>query len=109
MGTIHRLASVERRKTNSTIMNIFKWTGHNKVAEDSPKSIEETELPRTLPRTEPQNECFRVGYTTDGYVTLTLMATNGYSQTISMTPAACERMIRILRATYTQDDNDKNE
>ena len=105
MGTIHRLASVERRKTNVTIMNIFKWTGHNNVTKDSPKSIKETELPRT----EPQNECFRVGYTTDGYVTLTLMATNGYSQTISMSPAACERMIRILRATYTQDDNDKNE
>lgn len=24
-------------------------------------------------------------------------------------PAACERMIRILRATYTEDDNDNNE
>lgn len=84
-------------------MSIFKWTGHNKVAEDSPKSIEETKLPRT----EPQNEHFRVGYTTDGYVTLTLLSTNGYSQTLSMTPEACERMIRILRASYTKDDNNE--
>jgi len=84
-------------------MNLFEWVGYNKVNKDSLKSIEETELPRT----EPQNEHFRVGYTTDGYVTLTLMATNGYSQTMSMSPAACERMIRILRATYTGNDNDE--
>lgn len=48
------------------------------------------------------NEPYRVGVTTDGKVTLTLIA-NGMSTTMTMAPEACEAMIRILRATYTTE------
>jgi hypothetical protein len=49
---------------------------------------------------EPQ-EYFRVGYVEEtGMTTLTLMAPNGYSSTLSMSQQACEQMIRMIRATY---------
>lgn len=83
--------------------NLFGRNMSKDIA-DVDKLIDEVKLPRT----EPQNEHFRVGYTTDGYVTLTLMATNGYSQTMSMNPAACERLIRMLRSTYTENDYDNS-
>ena len=83
--------------------NLFGKNMSKEVA-DVEKVIHEVKLPKT----EPQNEHFRVGYTTDGYVTLTLMATNGYSQTMSMSPAACERLIRMLRATYTEESTEEN-
>ena len=84
--------------------NLFGRNVSKDIA-DVEKVIHEVKLPKT----EPQNEHFRVGYTTDGYVTLTLMATNGYSQTMSMSPAACERLIRMLRAAYTEDDVEQSE
>ena len=79
---------------------------------DIPKSISDAaqdiqEIP--LPKTQPDNELYRVGYTAEGWLTLTLMSTNGFSQTLSMTPEACERMIRMLRATYTEDEQQDGE
>lgn len=59
----------------------------------------------TTPKTNPQNEFFRVGVTTDGMTTLTIMSTDGYSSTLSLNPSACEQLIRMLRATY-EDDSD---
>jgi hypothetical protein len=44
-------------------------------------------------------DVYRVGLTNDGRTTLTLV--QGYTtMTLTMTPEACERMIRMLRATY---------
>ena len=83
--------------------NVFGKNISKEIA-DADKLIHEVKLPKT----EPQNEHFRVGYTTDGYVTLTLMATNGYSQTMSMSPTACERLIRMLRAAYTEESAEEN-
>jgi hypothetical protein len=52
---------------------------------------------------EPQ-EYFRVGYIEEtGMTTLTFLAPNGYSSTLSMNQQACEQMIRMLRATYHQE------
>lgn len=51
---------------------------------------------------EPQ-EHYRVGFDTAGRTTLTLMS-YGSSLTLSMSPPACEHLIRMLRATY--DDGD---
>jgi len=78
--------------------NVFGKNVSKDIA-DVEKVINEVKLPNT----EPLNEHFRVGYTTDGYVTLTLRSTDGFSQTLSMNPAACERLIRMLRATYTEE------
>jgi hypothetical protein len=51
---------------------------------------------------EPQ-EYFRVGYVEEtGMTTLTFLAPNGYSTTLSMNQTACEQMIRMIRATYTE-------
>ena len=82
--------------------NVFGKNLSKDIA-DVEKIINEVKLPNT----EPQNEHFRVGYTTDGYVTLTLRSTDGFSQTLSMTPDACERLIRMLRAAYTEDDKEE--
>jgi hypothetical protein len=52
---------------------------------------------------EPQ-EYFRVGYVEEtGMTTLTFLAENGYSTTLSMNRAACEQMIRMIRATYPEE------
>jgi hypothetical protein len=55
------------------------------------------------------SEPYRVGVTVDGKVTLTLISDPGNSITMTMSPEACEAMIRILRATYTTEKETKNE
>ena len=55
------------------------------------------------PKTSPVNELYRVGVTNDGMTTLTMMSTDGYSMTLSMNPEACERMIRMIRSTYSEE------
>lgn len=53
-------------------------------------------------KTEP-NEVYSVGITRDGRTTLTI-PTDGYSYvTLAMVPEECERLIRLLRATYTTE------
>jgi len=51
----------------------------------------------------PQNEYFRVGATVDGMTTLTIISSNGFSSTLSLSHAACEQLIRMLRATYISE------
>jgi hypothetical protein len=60
------------------------------------------QMPNTV--TSPPNEIYRVGVTNDGMTTLTMISTDGYSMTISLSPAACERMIRMIRSTYEQEN-----
>ena len=48
-------------------------------------------------------EHYRVGFTDDGKTTLTLIADYGNSMTLSMNQEACEQLIRMLRATYTEE------
>lgn len=52
-----------------------------------------------------EQEYYRVGLTTDGRTTLTLIDSNKFSLTLSLTPTACERLIRILRSTYETDES----
>lgn len=54
-------------------------------------------------RYNPQNEFFRVGVTTDGMTTITIMTTDGFSSTLSLNQCACEQLIRMLRATYNNE------
>jgi hypothetical protein len=47
-------------------------------------------------------EHFRVGATRFGETTLTLIAEDGNTMTLTMGQTACEQLIRMLRATYTE-------
>lgn len=74
--------------------------------DDTPKESQTEDLYKiTTPKINPQNEFFRVGVTTDGMTTLTIMSSDGYSSTLSLNRNACEQLIRMLRATY-EDDSD---
>jgi hypothetical protein len=54
----------------------------------------------------PHKEYYRVGFTNDGQTTLTLINHEGWgSMTLTMNKEACEQLIRMLRATYIEDDN----
>ena len=55
------------------------------------------------------NEPYRVGVTREGMTTLTVIADPGNSMTMTMTPEACELLIRLLRATYTTEKETENE
>lgn len=79
--------------------------------DDTPKELEkdaENIYKVSTPRTSPQTEFFRVGATTNGMTTLTLMSSDGYSSTLSLNRNACEQLIRMLRATYEDDSDDES-
>lgn len=64
-----------------------------------------------MPDPEPapeDSEVYRVGVTESGKTTLTLVL-NHNSMTLTMTQDGCERLIRMLRATYLKTDNTINE
>lgn len=82
-----------------------------KTAKDFLEQAKETysALPEVTPVSVPRkeiNEYYRVGHTTDGETTLTLMANGGASMTLTMSPDACEQMIRMLRSTYEIEKSD---
>lgn len=52
-------------------------------------------------------EHYRVGFTTDGKTTLTIM-NDGQSMTLAMSREACEQLIRMLRATYPLSEEDES-
>jgi hypothetical protein len=54
------------------------------------------------------DELFRVGSTRLGETTLTLMTPDGMSMTITMNQTTCEQLIRMLRATYTEEEQPEN-
>lgn len=53
-------------------------------------------------RPKEPDEYFRVGATNDGRTTLTFIGAGGTNMTLTMNRDACEQMIRMLRATYTE-------
>lgn len=54
-------------------------------------------------------EYFRVGATNDGRTTLTFVSDGGGTMTLTMNRDACEQMIRMLRATYIEEEPTENE
>ena len=60
------------------------------------------------PKTNPSNEYYRVGATSDGLTTLTLMSTDGFSCTLTLNKVGCEQLIRMIRATYISDKEINN-
>lgn len=89
-------------------MNFLEWLGFNKVMEDTePKNV--VKLPTNYVKpVEPlkPREYYRVGRTEDGQTTLTMLMDHGYSTTLTMNRAACEQLIRMLRATYDEEEVD---
>jgi hypothetical protein len=66
---------------------------------DTDKMIKKIASPEFTP-----DEVFRVGSTRYGETTLTLMTPDGMSMTATMNQTTCERLIRMLRATYNVED-----
>ena len=60
--------------------------------------------PKLSPAPKPKaEEHYRVGFTTDGETTLTLIAPGG-TVTMTMSRDSTEQLIKMLRATYTDEE-----
>jgi hypothetical protein len=82
---------------------IFDWFKKHKTPSNVvPFQPKLTPVPE--PEPEPE-EHYRVGHNTAGDTTLTLISRNG-SLTLTMGEEACEHLIRMLRATYANKDED---
>ncbi len=72
----------------------------------APKTIAYTQQDTYKMSNEPEvKDYFRVGVTESGNTTLTVIGKDGMSMTLSMTPYICEKMIRMLRATYDDEED----
>lgn len=92
---------------------MFKWLfGSDRSYEDRQDDIEQRfqeKLERLKQRKQMMsNEPYRVGITQDGMTTLTVIAEPGNSMTLTMSPEACETLIRLIRATYTKEKAAEN-
>lgn len=90
-------------------MNFLEFLGLKKVMDDTdPKNVVKLPTNYIKPAPPPKpKEHYRVGFDDQGMTTLTLMGDHG-SMTLSLNQSACEQMIRLLRATYVnaQDDDE---
>ena len=77
-----------------------------RTSKEFQQSAEEN-YPMCESQPEKSQELYRVGYTNDGGTTLTLMS-DGNTMTLQMTKEYCERLIRMLRATYPEEINDES-
>jgi hypothetical protein len=87
-------------------MNFLQFLGLKKAMDDTdPKNVVKLPVDYIKPTliSKPK-EYYRVGVTTDGGTTLTLMGDNGTSMTLTMTREYCEQLIRMLESTFEDDD-----
>jgi hypothetical protein len=91
-------------------MNFLEWLGLKKVMEDTePKNVVKLPVDYVKPAPPPKpKEHYRVGFDDQGMTTLTLIADYGNSMTLTMSQEACEQLIRMLRATYTEEMESEN-
>lgn len=68
---------------------------------EPPASKKPTAQPRR-PKVE-LKEYYRVGRTTDGMTTLTLIMDGGMSTTLTMNQSACKQLIRMLESTFDEE------
>jgi hypothetical protein len=74
------------------------------TAKDLVKDAEELyDMPLPQSQTPVDGEHFRVGATRFGETTLTLMTPDGMSMTATMNQTACEKLIRMIQATFTEE------
>jgi hypothetical protein len=75
------------------------------TAKDYIKDTKELyDMPLPQSQTPVDGEHFRVGATRFGETTLTLIANDGNTMTLTMGQTACEQLIRMLRATYIKEE-----
>ena len=83
-----------------------------KTAKDFVAEAKETySVPEVAPIDVPKKdrEFYRVGRTEEGRTTLTMIDSGGYgSLTLTMTREACEQMIRMLEATFVNEEETEN-
>jgi len=64
-------------------------------------------MPEPVPLIAPPDpevqEHYRVGFNSEGETTLTLMSSVGTSMTLTMGRDGCEQLIKMLRATYSEE------
>ena len=90
-------------------MNFLEFLGWKKVMDDiDTKNVVKLPVDYVKPAPKPQSkEHYRVGFTDDGITTLTFINDKGWgSMTLTMNQPACEQLIKLLRATYTEEVND---
>ena len=89
------------------MFDLFRRKTAKEFMEDS-KNVYNLPKPKLVEAVEPKpQEHYRVGFNTDGQTTLTLMSVDGWgSITLIMNQDACEQMIRLLRATYQDNDSE---
>ena len=94
------------RREYPTWKDVPAWNKVNddmdKVANDMSKVIPFPEL-KTVPEPAAE-EHYRVGFTSDGSTTLTLLTSTGTSMTLTMDRAGCEQLIKMLRASYLDEE-----
>jgi hypothetical protein len=80
---------------------MFDWF---KSREERAKDYNVIEFPKpvAVPAPSPE-EHYRVGFTTDGSTTLTLLTSTGTTMTLTMDRNSCEQLIKMLRATYVDE------
>ena len=83
------------RREYPSLKDVPPLTDMEKIAKDMNKVIP---FPTPKPAAK---EHYRVGLRDDGMTTLTVIAPDNHSAiTLSMNEAACEQLIKMLRATY---------
>lgn len=80
---------------------MFDWFTKKDKPVSNVVPFPETKL-AAVPEPRPE-EHYRVGFTTDGETTLTLIAPGG-TVTMTMNRDSCEQLIKMLRATYTDKE-----
>ena len=79
---------------------MFDWFTKKDKPVSNVVPFPETKL-AAVPEPQPE-EHYRVGFTTDGETTLTLIAPGG-TVTMTMSRDSTEQLIKMLRATYTDE------
>lgn len=92
-------------------MGFLSYLGFTKMVEDGAKVLEFPKpkaVEPVAPLLKPQpKEHYRIGYVDETKMTtLTILSHDGWgSITLSMNKPACEQLIKMLRATYDDDDS----
>ena len=89
-------------------MNFLQFLGLQKFMEDTnPKKVIKLPVDYVKPVEPPKpQEHYRVGFTDAGETTLTLLTNHG-STTLTMNRDACEQLIKMLRATYQEVEDER--
>jgi hypothetical protein len=87
---------------------MFNLFGRKTVKDFEAEAKETYFVPEVASPKKEQKEFYRVGRTDDGYTTLTMIDRSGYgSLTLTMNQEACEQMIRMLKATFSEDTSEQ--